>query len=125
MPGLLRWVLARGGSRRVLCRRFQLGEVALRIAVVPELFLENGVDALLHWVRAVLEHVDRSCEVGRGNRCQIAAKARGTIRAHGESFGEGRRQVVIEAGPGEVDGASVRQPDRVEACSEDRRREPL
>jgi hypothetical protein len=27
-----------------LCRRFQLREVALRIAVVPELFLEDGVD---------------------------------------------------------------------------------
>jgi hypothetical protein len=36
---------------------------------VPELFLEDGVDALLQRVRAVLEHVDRSREGGRRNRC--------------------------------------------------------
>src|SRR6266540_4986834 len=29
----------------------QLREVALRVGVVPELFLEDGVDALLHRVR--------------------------------------------------------------------------
>ena len=110
---------------RVLIRRFQLREVALRVAVVPELFLEDGVDALVHRVRAVLEHVDRSCEVGRRNRCEVVAKACGAIRTHGERFRDRRRQVVVEAGPREVDGAGVRQPDRVEAFSEDRHGEPL
>src|SRR4029077_459937 len=84
----LRTVVERGAwsVEPGLFGRFQLREVALRVAVVPELFLEDGVDALLHGVRAVLEHVDRSCEIGRRNRCEIVAKARGAIRAHEESF---------------------------------------
>ena len=63
-----------------LPHRFQLGEVAQRVAVVPELLLEDGVDALLQRIRAVLEHLDRSREVGRRNRCEVVAKARGAIR---------------------------------------------
>ncbi len=36
-----------GRSSRVSSRRVQLREVALCVAVVPELFLKYGVDALL------------------------------------------------------------------------------
>ena len=48
---------------RQLLRGFELREVAGGVAVVPELFLEDGEEALLQRVRAVLEHVDRPSEV--------------------------------------------------------------
>jgi hypothetical protein len=48
--------------------------------------------------RAVLEHVDRSREVGRRNRCEVVAKARGAIGAHGERCRDGRRQLVLDQG---------------------------
>src|SRR4051794_10800193 len=50
---------------RRLSRRFEVGEIAEGVAVVPELLLEDRVQALLQWIDAVLEHVDRSGEVGR------------------------------------------------------------
>ena len=62
----LAWSLRRatGGKfnrrRTAPSRRLQLREVALRVAVVPELFLKDGVEALLQRVRAVLEHVDHA-----------------------------------------------------------------
>ena len=103
----------------------QQREVAECIAVVPELFLEDGVEALLQgFVPFSSTSTGRVKSVGR-HRCEIFAKARGSIGAHGEGFRDRRRQAVIEAGPREVDGADVRQAHRVEASAEDRRGEPL
>src|SRR3954452_25074817 len=64
----------------------ELREVSPRVAEVPELLLEHGVEALAQWVRAVLEHVDRSSEVGRRDRRDVLAKAGGAIAAHRECF---------------------------------------
>src|SRR6266498_3306327 len=106
-------------------REFEHREVALRVAVVPELFFHDGLEAIEHRGLAVLEHLDFSREVRSVDVGQVSAKLRGTVGAHGERFSERRLDAVVESGPREVERACVRESHRMEALAEDRHVEPL
>src|SRR5438067_8788664 len=110
------------GALRRLCEQ---REVAPRVAVVPELFFHDGLEAIEHRGLAVLEHLDYSREVRSVDVRQVSVELRGTVGAHRERFTERRLDAVVESGPRELERACVRKSHRMEALAEDRHVEPL